>query len=431
MVLDAAPSPGGKLRTSPFAGVALDEAADAFLARVPEAVELCAELDVTADLVSPATGAAHVYLDGALRRLPADQLLGVPTDLDAAGRVRPRLRRGRGPGPPRPHRARRPPARRHRRERRRPRPPAAGRRGARPAGRPAGRQHLRRRLRPAVAAGGGGAARRGPGSRPRRPQPGAGGSGDAGRGRPDRPTGVPRPRGRHGPARRARWRSASATTCGPPPPCPACAGDGQRWWRSRRPTWSADRVVVATPAFAAAPAAGAARPRRRGLSSPGSITPPSPWWRWRCPATAIDRALDGSGFLVARSAGLLTTACSWVTSKWPHLAADPDVVLLRASVGRDGDERALALDDDALVAGVLDDLATTMGLRAPPRRGAGLALAAVVPPAAPRPPVPRRRRRGRPGGRAPAGARRGVDGRRGRAGLHPQRAGRRPAGARA
>ncbi|MEO7428846.1 MAG: FAD-dependent oxidoreductase, partial [Acidimicrobiales bacterium] len=46
--------PGGKLRTTPFAGGALDEAADAFLARVPEGVELCRELDLDGDLVSPA-----------------------------------------------------------------------------------------------------------------------------------------------------------------------------------------------------------------------------------------------------------------------------------------------------------------------------------------------------------------------------------------
>ena len=39
---------------------------------------------------------------------------------------------------------------------------------------------------------------------------------------------------------------------------------------------------------------------------------------------------------------------------------------MRASVGRDGDDRAVTLPDDALVGAVLDDLATTMGLKAPP-----------------------------------------------------------------
>ena len=76
--------------------------------------------------------------------------------------------------------------------------------------------------------------------------------------------------------------------------------------------------------------------------------------------------MDGSGFLVPTGAGLTITACSWVTSKWTHLGVDPSLALLRASVGRDGDDRALTLADDALVAAVLDDLATTMGVKAPP-----------------------------------------------------------------
>ncbi len=51
--------------------------------------------------------------------------------------------------------------------------------------------------------------------------------------------------------------------------------------------------------------------------------------------------------------------------KWAHLAR-PDVVLLRASAGRHGDERALGLDDDALVDALLADLGATMGLRGRP-----------------------------------------------------------------
>ena len=73
---------GGKVRTSPFDGASLDEAADAFLARVPEGVDLCRELGLDGDLVSPAERRAHVWSHGALRRLPEAQVLGVPTDLD-------------------------------------------------------------------------------------------------------------------------------------------------------------------------------------------------------------------------------------------------------------------------------------------------------------------------------------------------------------
>ena len=83
------------------------------------------------------------------------------------------------------------------------------------------------------------------------------------------------------------------------------------------------------------------------------------------PIDGIDRPLDGSGFLVAQPEGLLLTACSWASSKWAHLA-DPDVALLRASVGRADDTRANRLDDGELVEAVRADLAITMGLRAEP-----------------------------------------------------------------
>jgi oxygen-dependent protoporphyrinogen oxidase len=84
------------------------------------------------------------------------------------------------------------------------------------------------------------------------------------------------------------------------------------------------------------------------------------------PRDGIDHPMDGSGFLVPRGAGLVLTACSWATSKWPHLAVDPSVALLRASAGHDGDERALSLPDHELVAAMLANLRTTMGLRADP-----------------------------------------------------------------
>src|SRR5204862_5302270 len=74
---------GGKVSTTTFAGRAVDEGADAFLARVPWGLDLCRELGIDTTLVSPAQQAAYVWVDGALRRLPAGLILGVPTDFDA------------------------------------------------------------------------------------------------------------------------------------------------------------------------------------------------------------------------------------------------------------------------------------------------------------------------------------------------------------
>lgn len=83
VILDAADRIGGKLRASPVPGLgfALEEGADAFLARVPDALELCAELGID-ELVHPASGDAYVWSERALRPLPKGQLLGLPTDLD-------------------------------------------------------------------------------------------------------------------------------------------------------------------------------------------------------------------------------------------------------------------------------------------------------------------------------------------------------------
>jgi oxygen-dependent protoporphyrinogen oxidase len=136
-------------------------------------------------------------------------------------------------------------------------------------------------------------------------------------------------------------------------------------WRLAPTDVVADAVVVATPAFAAAPLVEPHAPAVGATLAAvdhASVTLVA----LAVPRAGVDCDLDGSGFLVPRSAGLLTTACSWVSSKWPHLAPDPDVLLLRASAGRDGDDRAVTLDDEALVRGILADLALTMGLRADP-----------------------------------------------------------------
>jgi oxygen-dependent protoporphyrinogen oxidase len=83
------------------------------------------------------------------------------------------------------------------------------------------------------------------------------------------------------------------------------------------------------------------------------------------PDDAVSRPLDASGFLVPRPEGLLMTACSWSSSKWSHLAA-PGRFLLRVSAGRVGDDRAEGMTDDAVVARLRDELATTMGVRGEP-----------------------------------------------------------------
>ncbi len=78
---------GGKVRTSIFAGRAVDEGPDAFLVRTPEATQLCAEIGLE-DLVAPAAGRTLLWARGRLRPLPDGMVLGVP------GRLAPVVRSG-------------------------------------------------------------------------------------------------------------------------------------------------------------------------------------------------------------------------------------------------------------------------------------------------------------------------------------------------
>ena len=74
---------GGRIKTSLFAGVPVDEGPDAFLTRSDAAVGLADSLGLTSQLVAPQAGATLVYFAKRLHRLPAGLVLGVPTDLRA------------------------------------------------------------------------------------------------------------------------------------------------------------------------------------------------------------------------------------------------------------------------------------------------------------------------------------------------------------
>ncbi|MET0143238.1 MAG: protoporphyrinogen oxidase [Ilumatobacteraceae bacterium] len=85
---EAAPRLGGKLHTTPFAGLpAVDEGGDAFLARVPHAAELAVAVGLGDALTSPTGATAAVWLDG-LHPIPEGLLLGVPSDILRLSRSR-------------------------------------------------------------------------------------------------------------------------------------------------------------------------------------------------------------------------------------------------------------------------------------------------------------------------------------------------------
>jgi oxygen-dependent protoporphyrinogen oxidase len=125
-----------------------------------------------------------------------------------------------------------------------------------------------------------------------------------------------------------------------------------------------DAAIVAAPAFAAAAILGgidagaASLLRTIGYASVATVALVHPAGSVRVPS-------DGSGFLVPTGAGLALSACTWYSAKWPGIGAR-DRTVMRAVVGRAGDDPILRLDDDALVARVQRDLVTTMGVGAAP-----------------------------------------------------------------
>lgn len=81
----------------------------------------------------------------------------------------------------------------------------------------------------------------------------------------------------------------------------------------------------------------------------------------------LARLPRGSGFLVPAVDGRDVKAATFVSSKWDWVAAqDPAIFVVRASIGRWGDDRAVHRDDDDLVELARADLREAVGLGARP-----------------------------------------------------------------
>ncbi len=126
----------------------------------------------------------------------------------------------------------------------------------------------------------------------------------------------------------------------------------------------ADAVVLATPAHQTAKVLRGVAPNvARGLAE-------VPFASVAIITLGYERAsvgarLEAAGALVPRHLGLLMTACSFGSSKWPHWASE-DHVVVRASVGRVGDTRLLDLDDDELVDRVASEVSELLLIDGPP-----------------------------------------------------------------
>jgi oxygen-dependent protoporphyrinogen oxidase len=355
---------GGKLRTGSLAGGPVELGAEAFLVRDPAggdsaAVTLARALGLGDDLVHPATGAAAIAVGGRLVPVPKGTLVGVPGDPDAVAplaAVKPEVDTGRpliGPGED----------------------VAVGELvrarlgdevvdrlvdpmlGGVYAGR-ADRLSLDATM-PALAAQARrehtltGAVRAAQAAFPRAP----GGAVFATvRG------GVSRLVAAAAAAGGAEIRLGAAVRELRPGP------DGVGWLLTVGPTRDAetvavDAVVLALPARPAARLLATAGLDPAVAATVGALDYAS--------VALVTLALPGadlpalSGFLVPATEGTAIKAATFFTTKWAHLRRDDGVALVRASVGRHGEEHVLQVDDGELATTVHRELSTVLDTRLP------------------------------------------------------------------
>ena len=350
VLLEASPRLGGKILTTSFLGRPIDEAADAFISRVPWALELCEELGLDNFLISPATTGAYVLADGELRKLPEGLLLGVPTKLLP-------LLRSRIVSPLAVLRA--------------------GLDRIRPDDWPGDDESvgglIRRRMGDQIA------------DRLVDPLIGSINAGDTDH--LDVALAAPQ---LETASRRHRSLIAGLkeqTKISPENTKPLflsfedgmghlvkvlvsalgdadirtntrvtsiASNDGYLNITTNGATIESDVVVLATPAHQAANLLSSCSSAASRLSSIEHASVALVTMGFR--RSDVHHPLDASGVLVPHTEGLLTTAISWGSSKWPHWVDDEHAVF-RVSAGRAGDTRALALDDDDLVEALLTEIA--------------------------------------------------------------------------
>ena len=364
-VLEASVRLGGKIRSDEFAGATVDRAADAFLARVPWAVQLCEQLGLRTELVSPARSRAWIWAHEKPQPFPTDTVLGVPSDLNSLrGLISPEgiARAEQDFTLPQPVGRERP-------------DPSIG-------------DVVRARLGDEIA--------------DLLVDPLVGGI-NAGRidslslaaGSPQLATLAAADPSLIKAAATHRSLQTNRTTTDNPvffapaggmqtlvdalvaqlavagvdlrtnEPVTALEQVGSGWKiTGAEATIDADATVVAAPAFVAA---SLLRPTSATIATVlASIRYSSvAMVRLAYTRTAVAHSLEGSGFIVPAKAGRTMTACSWASSKWARLAT-PDRVLFRVSAGRFGDDAALQLTDEDLIAVVHRELSDALGIDAPP-----------------------------------------------------------------
>jgi len=357
-ILESSERTGGKILTSKFAGASIDTGPDAFLIRDPEMKELCDDLGLGDDLVAPQSGAAKIWVEGAMHRLPRSQFLGIPLDLSelesldlvsSEGIEAARTDLTTGDNTPNHEESV----------------------GA----------LIRRRLGDEVM------------DKLVGPLLGGINAGD-----PDNislDAGVPYlSAAANQDASLIRSIQRFLRSSGRDPKAPvflthpdglskvaealdaelegkiilnenvqSVEQEGGRWVIKGQSHYEADAVILSTPAYVSSEILAGTCDKVSALLSTIEYASMA-FVLFAFPAGEI-KPFDGSGFLVAKSEGLLTTACSWSSSKWSHLGNN-EKTYIRVSAGRIGDNRALQLQDDELTSHLLEELSLLVGIQSQP-----------------------------------------------------------------
>jgi oxygen-dependent protoporphyrinogen oxidase len=376
VVVESSSRLGGALDSAKFGGRLVDTGPDGFLGRRPEAVDLCHQIGLGDSLVPVAGGGAGVWARGRVRPLPQGLALGIPTRFWPAARsgvlgVRGQLGLARDALLPRPD----------------VRGPIADRSIGPLVARKLGRRVVDRLVDPLI----GGIH--------------AGSVDDMSAAAVYPPLlAASRKRGSLMRALRAELRAPPADPAAdPPPPFWALEGgmasmirqlgaalidrgaeirygtpveglerDGERWGvLTAGERLHADALVLAIPAPAAARLLQPHDDEAAGLlaSIPyAAVTLVT----LRVHRETVASPLIGTGFLVPRRSPSpngrdpwAVTACTFLSQKWPHLAAEGDL-LLRASMGRFGDGRAGSWSDAEVVDRARSELGELIGLSGEP-----------------------------------------------------------------
>ena len=372
---------GGRLRTEQFRGRPVDVGPDSFITRNDAAERLCRELGLAAELIEPATTSAGVLARGRVRPLPSGLVLGVSTDIAALARS----------GVVGPLAALRAAA-----DLVLPRSAATAALAAEDGGAdPTVAEVIRPRLGRAVL------------EVLVDPLLGGINAGDSSRlsftaaapmlaasvaGKRSlilslrrRPRSVPELPGPRKPAFLGLSDGIETLATRLGEEClrlgvDVRTGSAAEWLRlrpaGREPRWElglggavleADALVLALPAPDSARLLEASDARLAAecaaIPYAGVVTVTLAWPMGSVPKAVS--ALPMSGVLVPRSARNVVTAVSFTSRKWPRSANTGELVL-RVSTGRDGDGRAISLDDHDLVERVRAELASMLGIVAEP-----------------------------------------------------------------